>query len=132
MMQHEKDRLLTLLGTSDRWCQHAEARDRRGDAVHYDDPAAIAWDLTGAVCVLFGWARALELFAQLERQIAGRKPAAKRAFALQNNDPQICSMVAVQEFNDDAETTYELVIARLGALSVYHPELRLERAGKTP
>jgi hypothetical protein len=130
MMQYEKERLLTLLGTSSNWCQHAEARDRRGHAVHYDDPAAIAWDLTGAVCVLFGWARALELFSQLERQLVGRKHAAKRSFGLQNKDPQICSMVAVQEFNDHTETTYEFVVTRLKALSVYDPEPRPDRAGR--
>ncbi|GMU24548.1 MAG: hypothetical protein AMXMBFR13_46220 [Phycisphaerae bacterium] len=126
MMQDEKDRLLTLLATNSRWCQHAEARDRDGHAVHYDDPDAVAWDLTGAVCVLFGWARALELFAQLERQLIGRKSASNRSFGMRNRDPQMCSMVAVQEFNDHTDTTYELVVARLKSLSVYQPESRNE------
>jgi hypothetical protein len=130
MMQDEKERLLTLLGTSGKWCQHAEARDRRGHAVHYDDPAAVAWDLTGAVCALFGWERALELFSQMERQLVGRKHAAKRSFGLQNSDPQICSMVAVQEFNDRTDTTYELMMARLQAMSVYQPESRTQGAGQ--
>jgi hypothetical protein len=128
MMQHEKDRILTLLESKGRWCQHAEARDRRGHAVRYDDPTAVSWDLTGAVCVLFGWARALELFSQLERQVVGRKRVSKHLFGLQNNDPEIRSMVAVQEFNDQADTTYELVMARLEALSVYLPESRSQRS----
>jgi len=128
MLQEEKERLLDLLQAGSNWCQHAEARDRRGHAVHYDDPAAVAWDLTGAVCVLFGWGRALELFSQLERQLVGRRRPARRCFSLQNNDPQICSMVAVQEFNDRSDTTYELVIDRLQAMSVYRPESRTEGA----
>ncbi len=121
MMQHEKDRLLTLLQTPQSWCQNAEARDRRGHAVHFDDPAAVSWDLTGAACLLFGWPRALELFAQLERQLVGCKRIVKRSVGIRNNDPQICSMVAVQEFNDCAATTHELILARLQALSVYQP-----------
>jgi hypothetical protein len=131
MMQEEKDQLLTLLATSSKWCQHAEARDRRGHAVHYDDPGAVSWDLTGAVCVLFGWVRARELFSQLERQLVGNRHAAKRLSALQNSDPQICSMVAVQEFNDHTDTTYELVRARLEAMSTYQPGLRAEHEGRT-
>jgi len=130
MMQAEKDRLLTLLGSRAQWCWHAEGRDRCGHAVHHHDPAAVAWDLTGAVCVLFGWGRALELFSQMERQLVGRKPAARRAFGLQNSDPQICSMVAVQEFNDHTDTTCELMMARLQAMSVSSPEPRTQGVGQ--
>lgn len=129
MMQDEKERLLSLLGTSSRWCQHAEARDRRGHAVHYSDPSAVAWDLTGAVCVLFGWTRALELFSQLERQLLGRKRAARRSFSLPIRDPRIGSMVAVQEFNDRTDTTYEAIMARLSELSAYPPASGAGRVG---
>ncbi len=77
--------------------------------------------------MLFGWARVLELFSRLERQLTGHKRTARRSFSMQNSDPQICSMVAIQEFNDHAETTHELVMARLQALSVYQPEPKPER-----
>jgi hypothetical protein len=122
MMQDEKDRILTLLESKSRWCQHAEARDSSGQPVRCDDPTAVAWDLTGAVCVLFGWRRASELFSQLERQFVGRKHVGKRKFGLR--DPQICSMVAVQEYNDQADTTYETIRARLESMPVYRPESR--------
>lgn len=121
MMQHEKDELLRLLDTASRWCRHAEARDRRGQAVRFDDPAAAAWDLTGAVCLLFGWARALELFPQLERHLTGHNRAARRPRLLLKNEPRIISMVAVQEYNDCSEITYEQIRGRLESLPVYHP-----------
>jgi hypothetical protein len=130
MMQYEKDRILTLLQSQNRWCQQAEARDCSGQAVHYDDPTAVSWDVTGAVCVLFGWARALELFSHFERQLVGRKRVSRHPLGLQNSDPQICSMVAIQEYNDQADTTYELLRARLEAMSVYLPESRQHRSGR--
>ena len=127
MMQHEKDGLITLLSSRERWCRDAEARDRRGQAVHFDDPAAVAWDLTGALCLLFGWARAIQLFPQLERHLTGRNRSSDRPRLQLANEPQIISMVAIQEYNDLSDNTYEMMLDRLQTLTVYRPEAH--RAG---
>lgn len=121
MMKHEKERILEHLRARERWCRNAEARDRNGRAVHFDDPAATAWDLTGAICLLFGWPRALELFPQIDRHLNGRKRPGKRPHCLQSSDPQIVSMVAVQEYNDQTDVTHEAIIAQLEAMPVYQP-----------
>jgi hypothetical protein len=131
MMQDEKDRILTLLQGESTWCQHAEARDGRGHPVHYDDPTAGAWDLTGALCVLFSWTRALALFSQLERQLVGHKRVTRHPFGLRNSDPEICSMVAIQEYNDQTDMTFELVRAGLEALAVYLPESRTHGSARS-
>jgi hypothetical protein len=113
MTQDEKDSLVSMLSLPAHWCKEAEARDRSGDAVHFDDPAAVAWDLTGAVCFLFGWERAQELFVQLERHVAGGKRSA------QAPNPSISSMVALQEFNDSTETTHDLLLERIRTVPVW-------------
>lgn len=129
MMQHEKDGLLELLSSQERWCRDAEARDRRGQAVRFNDPAAVAWDLTGALCRLFGWARAAQLFPQLERHLTGSNRSHERPYLQLANEPQILSMIALQEYNDLSDNTYETMIDRLKAMAVYraeahHPSLR--------
>jgi hypothetical protein len=114
MLLGEKERLLALFDDKRRWCQHAEARDDHGDAVRYDDGTAVAWDLTGALCLLFGWRRACELFPQLDRHISGKK----KVFALRKN-PDIDSMAALQQYNDLHETTYERIVGRLRTMPVW-------------
>ncbi len=37
MMPYEKDKLLALLESDERWCQDVEARDLGGDPVKYND-----------------------------------------------------------------------------------------------
>ncbi len=113
MTQDEKDSLVSMLSVPARWCREAEARDRSGDAVHFDDPAAVAWDLTGAVCYLFGWERARELFVQLERHVAGGKRGTQVPHS------SISSMVALQEFNDATETTHDLLLERIRNVPVW-------------
>jgi hypothetical protein len=120
MTQEEKGRILTLLGERSRWCQEAEAHDGQGADVRYDDPAASAWDLTGAVCHLFGWDRAMELFQQLARHLAGRKPPTGRHVS-QPRDLQIASMAELQDFNDQPMTSHESMITWLTAIPVVQP-----------
>lgn len=119
MTQQEKDRLLALLSSQRTWCQEVEARDRRGQAVRYNDASAVAWDLTGAVCHLFGWDRALELFAQLGRHVMGRRPPVGRHSG-HPRDPQMASMAALQDFNDRPTTNYETIRGHLAAMPVHH------------
>lgn len=120
MTQQELDQLRTLLSQPDRWCQHAEARDRRGSGVRYSDSAAVAWDITGAVCHLFGWSRALQLFTQLDRHVTGHKPLAGRYWR-HPQDAQLASMAALQEFNDRPTTSHESLMGRLAAIPIHRP-----------
>jgi hypothetical protein len=111
MMTHrEKQELLELFSIPANWCQETEARNWEGNSVRYDDPSAVAWDLTGGTCRLFGWDRAIELFPQMERHITGRKHAAEVA------NPGIASMVNLQEFNDSSDTSYDVLLLRLQSL----------------
>lgn len=113
MFPSEKERLISLFANQQQWCQEAEAKDKTGEAVRYDDPAAVAWDLTGGMCVLFGWQRALELFPQLDRHIHQNRRG--RWWV---TDPGIASMGALQDFNDEARTTFEMVTERLRTMPV--------------
>jgi hypothetical protein len=120
MTQEEKDRILALLGSDRGWCQEAEARDGRGSAVRHSDAAAVAWDLTGALCHLFGWDRAMLLFPQLARHLTGRRPPFGRHWA-QPQDPQMASMAALQDYNDQPTTDHESMMARLAVVRVCRP-----------
>jgi hypothetical protein len=115
MMPNEKDMLLELLDSEARWCQGAEASDSEGRPVKFHDPAAVAWDLTGAVCRLFGWPRAYVLFGQIEHHLEGTKRPHRY-----NRDPGIESMVALQCYNDRADMRFELMRTQLEALPVWH------------
>jgi hypothetical protein len=114
MLSSEKEELLSLFADERRWCQGAEARDAVGDAVHFDDPAAVAWDITGAVCHLFGWSRALQLFPQLDQHVHQTN-----CNPLNSDNPEIASMTALQDRNDDHETTFEKIIEWLRTMPVW-------------
>jgi len=114
MMPHEKERLLALFDRKQRWCQGAEARDAHGAPVAFDDAGATAWDLTGALCLLFGWKRACELFRQLDRHISGQ-----RRGQWHNHRPEIDALVALQDYNDDSQTTYETLLNHLRSMPVW-------------
>jgi hypothetical protein len=112
MNPDEKEQLLALLRDAPHWCQGAEARDAEGHEVVYSDADATAWDLTGAVCRLFGWNRARALFVQINQQFlgGGADPTPK--------DSGIAAMVALQTWNDDVRTTHAELLARLESLPV--------------
>lgn len=116
MMPDEKEQLLALFEHEGRWCREAEAHDAHGDAVRYDDAAAVAWDITGALCRLFGWRRACVLFGQFDRHIHGRRIAA----GWPARDTEIDAMAALQEFNDRVDTTFEMVRERIATMPVWH------------
>jgi hypothetical protein len=116
MMPEEKEQLLALFNGAHRWCQGIEAHDVRGQAVRYDDVAAVAWDITGALCRLFGWRRACALFTQLERHISSQRGAARWPM----RDTEIASMAALQDFNDRADTTFEMVRGQIETMPVWH------------
>lgn len=107
MQPAEMSKLIGRLSTPDKWCQHAEARDSAGNPVQYNDAAAVAWDLVGGICCTFGWERACGIFNELSDQVgAEAADAQKRAIA---------AMIALQDFNDDPQTTYDMVINRIRA-----------------
>jgi len=112
MSPEEKEQLVALLLDARHWCQGAEARNAEGHDVAYTDADASAWDLTGAACHLFGWPRARELFSQLSRYLHGGDGGAKQG------ESEIAGMVALQSWNDDAETTHAELIAWLQSLPV--------------
>ena len=113
MMPDEREKLLALLDNERRWCQGAEARDQQGSPVRYDDLSAVAWDITGAICHLFGWRRACVLFRQLDGHIAGQEPDGRS-----EPNPEIASMAALQDYNDQNQTTYKTMITQLKTMPV--------------
>lgn len=113
MTRTEKESLLSTFSLPARWCKDMEACDDQGEAVAYNHPTAVAWDLTGGLCRLFGWDRALELFPQLARSMLGMRSVARRSGF------EVACMVALQEFNDHPETTHGLLLARLHSLPVW-------------
>lgn len=115
MIQDEKDKLIALFGDERRWCRGHDAADAEGHAVHYDDEQAVSWDLVGGLCHLFGWKRACTLFEPISRHLSGRRPL---KWSIKNL--QITAMTSLLNFNDDADTTHELVMARLRDLPVWH------------
>lgn len=119
MLPDEKNRLLTLFESGRCWCQDAEARDAYGNPVKFHDPLASAWDITGAMCCLFGWRRACTLFGQLERHIYGRR----RVHRFRRNAP-IESMVTLQVYNDHRVTAFEGILALLETIPVWTGVLR--------
>ena len=120
MMAEEKEQLLALFDHQRKWCQDAEAHDADGRAVRCNDDSAVAWDVTGALCRLFGWRRACELFRQLDRHINGKRVAAGWPV----RDAEMDSMAALQEFNDGIETTFDLVRNQIETMPVYHRDSR--------
>ena len=126
MMPEEKEQLLALLDHERKWCRGAEAQDANGDAVSYDDGAAVAWDLTGAMCRLFGWRRACVLFEQLDRHINGKRVA----IGWPSGDAEMHAMGALQNFNDQVDMTFDLVRARIDTMPVWHGTAR--RMGAAP
>ena len=115
MMQAEKDKLLTLVDSERRWCQDAEARDADGNPVRYDDDTAVAWDITGALCHLFGWQRACALFVQFNRHVNGKSKTERWPMG----DARIKSMAALQDFNDLASTTFGELRGRIETMRVW-------------
>ena len=122
MLRDEKDQLLALFDAPKRWCRDVEACDAKGEPVSYDDITAVAWDITGALCHLFGWNRACELFGQIARQI---KPATRRQ-AWESRDPSIEAMRTLQEFNDKEGMTFERLRTTLEALPIWSAGRRVE------
>lgn len=116
MTQYEKERLLSLFSVPDNWCQEVEAKDFSGGCVPYDDPRAVAWDLTGGVCRAFGWDRALEIFPVLERHMLDRQTSPDA------QNPAIASMVALQEFNDQPSTSYDELVSKLQSVPALQHE----------
>jgi hypothetical protein len=127
MMPDEKTQLLALLEHRGKWCRDAEARDTSGNAVTYDDDAAVAWDITGALCRLFGWQRACVLFGLVERHLMGKR----RAVGWPPRDTGVEAMIALQDFNDRTDTTFDLLRERLEAMPVWSSGVRADgSAGK--
>lgn len=116
MMPEEKEQLLAFLDHERRWCRDAEAHDASGDAVRYDDDAAVAWDVTGALCRLFGWRRACVLFGQLDRHINGKRVATGWPAC----DAEMDAMGALQDFNDQVDMTFDIVRERMETMPVWH------------
>jgi hypothetical protein len=113
MTPKEHELLLSTFSLPARWCKEAEARDDDGESVSYHDPRAVAWDLTGGVCSLFGWNRAMELFPQLARHMLDHRAECRGSTA------SIACMVALQEFNDSPDTTHGVLLARLRRVPIW-------------
>ncbi len=86
---------------------------QHGEPVRFDDEAAVAWDLVGGLCHLFGWSRASKLFVQIIRRITGP------SYRWTSQDRAMAAMRALQDFNDRQETTYETIVATLRDMPVW-------------
>jgi hypothetical protein len=129
MMPEEKQRLLELLDRQPHWCQHVEAQDAHGNAVHCDDARATAWDITGAMLWLFGETRAVQLYVQLDRHIHGKRHMPGWPW----KDPGFAAMAGLQTFNDRADTTFDLVRSQLESIPVWSAaKRRHEKAREEP
>jgi len=106
---------LALFGEPRRWCREVDAVDSQGQSVHYDDENAVAWDVVGGMCHVFGWQRACELFALVSRHLVG--PHSSHTFSRTD----MVAMDALQEFNDHADTTFDLVVTKLRQLPIWLP-----------
>lgn len=126
MTQDERQSLLDLLSTPDRWCQDFEARDASSAPTCFDADDAVSWDLTGALCRLFGWDRACALFGQFDRHING-----KRVSVLLSRDNGIGAMVALQTFNDAPERTYAEIRDCIEKMPIWTSGTRSETASET-
>ena len=115
MMQDEKEKLIALFGEEGRWCRGLDAMDERGHAVHYNDVQAVSWDIVGGLCHLFGWKRACKLFEPISRHLSGR-----RHLSSPNQEIEMAAMSALFDFNDNDDTTHEMVMARLRDMPVWH------------
>jgi hypothetical protein len=120
MMPEEKEQLLAFLDHERRWCRDAEAHDANSDAVRYDDDAAVAWDVTGALCRLFGWQRACVLFGQLDRHINGKRVA----IGWPARDAEMDAMCALQDFNDRVDMTFDMMRERIETVPVWQGNAR--------
>lgn len=115
MLPNEKDKLLGLLDREQRWCREAEARDVNGSPVKFHDPSATSWDITGAICHLFGWKRACALFVQFERHV---QPG--RRLTGYHRDAVIEAMVVLQTYNDQPETGFEGIRTLVETMPVWN------------
>ena len=122
MMPDEKEQVLALFNEKNKWCQLCEARDGHGNPVPYNDETAVAWDIVGGMCRLFGWRRACQLFGQMSRHIGG---AQRTRFG---QDEEMIAMAALFDFNDATDTTYEKVMAMLQDMPIW----RGKSASETP
>jgi hypothetical protein len=120
MMPAEREKLLALFGHEQQWCQNAEACDSEGNPVQFDDAAAVAWDITGGLCRLFGWQRARVLFAQLQRHINGR-----RRSHWYHQSLEIESMLALQDYNDRPDTSFGRILKQLATMPVWRGKTRV-------
>lgn len=120
MMQAEKDKLIALFDNERRWCSAADAQDERGETVHFDDETAVAWDLVGGLCHLFGWKRANKLFGPLNKHFSGKQRATGLRHLSTEATNEMLAMTALLDFNDHPETTYELIVSKLHDLPVWH------------
>jgi len=127
MLSNEKDKLLEFLHSGTRWCQDAEARASSGNPVKFHDPLATAWDITGALCGLFGWKRAGTLLGQFERHIHKR-----RRLPRLNPHATIESMETVQAYNDGLETTFQGILTLFMTMPVWSRVSRTIGQSVTP
>lgn len=121
MLDDEKQELLQLLERASCWCQHVEAQDAGGDPVHCDAHSAVSWDITGAILRLFGRDRAATLYVQLDRHIHG----ARRMGTWPLPNFQLDAMLALQEFNDRADTTFACMRTHLESAPVWSGKRKL-------
>ena len=73
---------------------------------------------------LFGWQRAYVLFEQMERHIVGKR----RSAGWPPRDTGIEAMKALQDFNDRAGTTFDMLRERLEAMPVWNRGNRADGA----
>ena len=112
MKKEEHQQLLDLFESPQKWCQGSEARNAQGEAVPFDDPTAVCWDLVGGLCHLFGWPRACALFGQIHKHVLDPSLPTKPIKDLD-------AMRGLLDYNDAGATTYEQVVSTLREMPVW-------------
>lgn len=119
MLQEEKDRILGLFDHPQRWCQGIDATDIGGRSVPYDAAEATAWDLVSGLIKLFGEKRAIRLCESIARSVTRGDP--KRRFDRWDlRNPAMSAMTALLDFNDDAQTSHDVLMDLLRNLPVWN------------
>jgi len=125
MTADEKKEMLSLFDREERWCKGSEARNGQGEPVSYNDESAVAWDLVGGLCHLFGWQRACQLFEQVHRHVAGPSTVRFR----ENSDMH--AMGALCDYNDALGTTYGMLVATLESMPIWRGGPAIEEEDAT-
>lgn len=112
----KRDQLDRIIATIEKgWCQHAEARDKIGEPVCYDDKRAVAYDVRAAIEMELGYEVMFKHARGIYEHLTGKvSPNILDRFGkhLAGQEKAKC-YCAIADWNDSPETDMALVIGKL-------------------